>query len=133
MKPMGYPKKQGLYDPRFEHDSCGIGFVVNIKCKKSHTIVKNALTILRNLQHRGACGCEANTGDGAGILIQTPHKFFKKIAGEAGITLPPYQSYASGAVFLTPVASERKECIKAFERIITEEGLTVLGWRTYRQ
>jgi glutamate synthase (ferredoxin) len=129
MKPMGYPKKQGLYDPRFEHDSCGIGFVVNIKGKKSHTIVKNALTILRNLQHRGACGCEANTGDGAGILIQTPHKFFKKIAGEAGITLPPYQSYASGAVFLTPVASERKECIKAFERIITEEGLTVLGWR----
>jgi glutamate synthase (ferredoxin) len=129
MKPMGYPKKQGLYDPQFEHDSCGIGFVVNIKGKKSHTIVKNALTILRNLQHRGACGCEANTGDGAGILIQTPHKFFKKIAGEAGITLPPYQSYASGAVFLTPVASERKECIKAFERIITEEGLTVLGWR----
>src|SRR3990167_133206 len=129
MKPMGYPKKQGLYDPQFEHDSCGIGFVVNIKGKKSHTIVKNALTILRNLQHRGACGCEANTGDGAGILIQTPHKFFKKIAGEAGITLPPYQSYASGAVFLTTVASERKECIKAFERIITEEGLTVLGWR----
>lgn len=129
MKPVGYPKKQGLYDPQFEHDSCGIGFVVNIKGKKSHAIIANALTVLRNLQHRGACGCEANTGDGAGILIQTPHKFFKKVAGEAGITLPPYQSYASGAVFLAPNASDRKECIKAFERIVGEEGLSVLGWR----
>jgi glutamate synthase (ferredoxin) len=129
MKPVGYPKKQGLYDPQFEHDSCGIGFVVNIKGEKSHAIINNALTILRNLQHRGACGCEVNTGDGAGILIQTPHKFFKKVAGEAGITLPPYQSYASGMIFLPPNASERKECIKSFERIITEEGLSVLGWR----
>ena len=129
MKPVGYPKKQGLYDPQFEHDSCGIGFVVNIKGKKSHAIVANALTVLRNLQHRGACGCEANTGDGAGILIQTPHKFFKKVAAEAGITLPSYQSYASGAVFLPPNAAERKECTNAFDRIVTEEGLSVLGWR----
>ncbi len=129
MKPVGYPKKQGLYDPQFEHDSCGIGFVVNIKGMKTHTIIKNALTILRNLQHRGACGCEANTGDGAGILIQTPHRFFEKAAGEAGITLPPHKSYGTGAVFLTPNASERKECIKAFERIVKEEGQSVLGWR----
>jgi len=129
MKPVGYPKKQGLYDPQFEHDSCGIGFVVNIKGKKSHAIIANALTVLRNLQHRGACGCETNTGDGAGILIQTPHKFFKRVAGEAGITLPPYQSYASGAVFLPPNSSDRKECIKAFERIVAEEGLSILGWR----
>ena len=71
------PKKQGLYDPKFEHDACGIGFVVNIKGKKSHDIISQALTILKNLAHRGGCGAEENTGDGAGILIQIPHEFFK--------------------------------------------------------
>ena len=80
MKPFGYPKKQGLYDPQFEHDSCGIGFVVNVKGRKSHGIVADALTVLRNLQHRGACGCETNTGYGAGILMQVPHKFLEKFA-----------------------------------------------------
>ena len=74
----GMPHKQGLYDPAFEHDACGIGFVVNIKGKKSHEIVQQALTILQNLDHRGACGCEDNTGDGAGILLQVPHKFLQQ-------------------------------------------------------
>ena len=68
--------QSGLYDSSFEHDSCGIGFVVNVKRNKSHQIVSDALTILENMEHRGACGCESNTGDGAGILIQTPHEFF---------------------------------------------------------
>ena len=129
MKPVGYPTKQGLYDPQFEHDSCGIGFVVNIKGKKSHDIVKNAITVLRNLQHRGACGCEENTGDGAGILIQKPHKFFKKVAEEAGISLPSSEEYGTGLIFLTPNLSYRKDCIDTFERIINEEGLSVIGWR----
>src|SRR5438552_11748319 len=86
---VGPPAKQGLYDPQFEHEACGVGFLVNIKGKKSHDIIGQALRILLNLDHRGACGCEANTGDGAGILIQTPHDFLKLVANEARITLPP--------------------------------------------
>ena len=74
----GLPPKQGLYDPRFEHDACGVGFVVNIKGEKSHEIVEQALTVLENLDHRGACGCEENTGDGAGILMQIPHAFLQR-------------------------------------------------------
>jgi glutamate synthase (ferredoxin) len=73
-----YSRKQGLYDPNYEHDACGVGFVVNMKGKKSHEIVEQALTILLNLNHRGACGCEPNTGDGAGILMQVPHKFMQR-------------------------------------------------------
>ena len=79
---------EGLYDPRHEHDSCGVGFVVNIKGKKSHTIVEQALTVLLNLRHRGACGCEANTGDGAGILIQVPHSFLKEACLREKLSLP---------------------------------------------
>jgi glutamate synthase domain-containing protein 2/glutamate synthase domain-containing protein 1/glutamate synthase domain-containing protein 3 len=129
MKPVGYPPKQGLYDPQFEHDSCGMGFVVSIKGEKSNKIVRNAIQVLLNLDHRGACGCEANTGDGAGILVQKPHKFFKKICEDIGITLPSYEEYAVGAVFFPQDASERRVCAKTFERIIEEEGQEVLGWR----
>src|SRR6186713_1815442 len=78
------PPKQGLYDPRFEHDACGVGFVVNIKGEKSREIVEQALTVLENLDHRGACGCEENTGDGAGILLQIPHSFLKDACGGLG-------------------------------------------------
>src|ERR1035438_2591766 len=85
---LGPPPKQGLYDPQFEHDACGLGFVVNIKGKKSHQLVSDALKILVNLDHRGACGCEANTGDGAGILIQVPHEFFTAEAQRLGFQLP---------------------------------------------
>src|SRR6478735_5296848 len=84
----GLPAKQGLYDPQFEHDACGVGFVVNIKGRKSHEIVRQALQVLLNLDHRGACGCEINTGDGAGILIQMPHDFLKLVAKETRISLP---------------------------------------------
>src|ERR1035441_7865348 len=81
------PLKQGLYDPRFEHEACGVGFVVNIKGKKSHTIIQQALQVLRSLQHRGACGSEANTGDGAGILMQVPHAFLEQACREVKIAL----------------------------------------------
>ena len=94
------PPAQGLYDPATEHDSCGVGFVVDIKGRKSHKIVENALTILKNLLHRGACGCEVNTGDGVGLLIQKPHKFFLRVCGEAGFSLPDAEYYGAGLVFL---------------------------------
>src|SRR6266404_6811274 len=90
----GPPPKQGLYDPRFEHEACGVGFLVNIKGRKSHSMITEGLEILRNLDHRGACGCEANTGDGAGILIQMPHAFFKEIAKKDRLSLPGPGEYA---------------------------------------
>jgi glutamate synthase domain-containing protein 1 len=91
----GTPAKQGLYDPRYEHDSCGVGFVVDIKGRKSHRIVTQALTVLKNLLHRGACGCEANTGDAAGINIQMPHAFLSRVCANFGITLPPLRWYGA--------------------------------------
>ena len=87
-KPVLPPGKQGLYDPRFEHDACGVGFVVNIKGEKSHQIIEQALTVLQNLDHRGACGCKENTGDGAGVLLQIPHAFFKHACEGLGFKLP---------------------------------------------
>ncbi len=124
------PKAQGLYDPRFEHDSCGVGFVVNVKGKKSHEIVKQALTVLLNLRHRGACGCEANTGDGAGILIQVPHTFLKEACSKEGVKLPSAKEYGVGMIYLSPNPEERKNCEKLFEQIVKEEGQSFLGWRT---
>src|SRR6266567_2026183 len=124
------PGAQGLYDPRFEHEACGVGFVVNIKGKKSHAIIEQALQVLLNLNHRGACGCEANTGDGAGMLIQMPHAFLQQAAGEAAIKLPAAGKYGAGIVFLPPDAAERKQCEKLFEVIVAEEGQRFLGWRT---
>src|SRR6266478_1958975 len=126
----GPPPKQGLYDPWFEHEACGVGFVVNVKGKKSHQIIQQALQVLRNLDHRGACGCEANTGDGAGILMQVPHSFLQQACKDAGIPLPALGGYGVGSVFLPPKASERRACEKKFEQIVVEEGQKVLGWRT---
>src|SRR5204863_5044471 len=116
------PPKQGLYDPQFEHESCGVGFVVNIKGAKSHSIIQQGLQILSNLDHRGACGCEANTGDGAGILIQPPHAFLKLVAKEARVTLPPPGEYGVGMVFLPQNRSHGAECEKIFAAIVAEEG-----------
>jgi len=107
-----------------------VGFVVNIKGRKSHSIIQQALEVLLNLDHRGACGCEANTGDGAGILIQPPHDFLKLVAKEARISLPAPGDYAVGMLFLPPKTSQRAECEKIFRDIVTEEGQTLLGWRT---
>ena len=102
----GLPEKQGLYDPQFEHDACGVGFVVHMKGTKSHDIVQNALTILVNLDHRGACGCEKNSGDGAGILMQIPHKFLQKVAGFA---LPAPGQLGMGSLFGSRDAAVRKK------------------------
>ena len=127
---VGPPAKQGLYDPQFEHDSCGVGFVVNIKGRKSHAIIRQALEALLNLDHRGACGCEANTGDGAGITIQPPHEFFKLVSREARLTLPSAGEYGVGMLFLPSDPAHRAECEKIFDQIVVEEGQKVLGWRT---
>jgi glutamate synthase (ferredoxin) len=117
---------QGLYDPRHEHDACGVGFVVDIKGRKSHAIVRQALQVLKNLQHRGACGCEINTGDGAGILIQTPDAFLRKVAPAP---LPPAGEYGAGLVFLPQAADDRATVEALFARIIAEEGQQLIGWR----
>src|SRR5438270_1309772 len=126
----GLPPKQGLYDPQFEHEACGVGFVVNIKGRKSHTIIQQSLQVLLNLDHRGACGCEANTGDGAGILIQPPHNFFKLVAKEARVKLPGPGEYGIGMLFLPQDRAQRADCEKTFAGIVAEEGQRVLGWRT---
>src|ERR1044071_3772550 len=118
----GPPPKQGLYDPQFEHDACGVGFVVHMKGVKSHTIVRQALQILVNLDHRGACGCEANTGDGAGILMQMPHEFFVKRAEKLNIRLPAFGQYGVGMVFMPPDKDERTGIIKLFEKLVKSEG-----------
>jgi glutamate synthase domain-containing protein 2/glutamate synthase domain-containing protein 1/glutamate synthase domain-containing protein 3 len=123
------PPAQGLYDPRYEHDACGVGFVVDLKNRKSHDIVRKAIQVLLNLQHRGACGCEANTGDGAGILLQMPHKFFVRECAKLGIRLPGPGAYGVGMVFLPPDAKERALCEQIVERVIREEGQDLLGWR----
>jgi glutamate synthase domain-containing protein 2/glutamate synthase domain-containing protein 1/glutamate synthase domain-containing protein 3 len=125
----GLPVEQGLYDPRNEHDACGIGFVVNIKGEQSHEIILKGLEILINLAHRGACGCDPETGDGAGILIQIPHKFFARECAALGFTLPPAGEYGVGMVFLPVEPSHRLLAEGILERITREEGLTVLGWR----
>src|ERR1700692_1756172 len=98
------PTAGGLYDPRDEHDACGVGFVVDIKGRRSHTIVDRALQVLKNLQHRGACGCEINTGAGAGVLVQMPDRFLRKVAPAP---LPPAGEYGAGLVFLPPDAGAR--------------------------
>ncbi len=90
---------QGLYHPSFERDACGIGFVANIKGHKSHQHISDALTVLENMEHRGACGCESNTGDGAGIMIQTPHEFFFDECIKLGVPLPPFGRYGVGVIF----------------------------------
>jgi glutamate synthase (ferredoxin) len=123
------PERQGLYDPQFEHDSCGVGFVVDIKGRKSHQIVVRALTVLKNLLHRGACGCEVNTGDGAGILIQMPHAFLTRECAKLGIGLPAPKGYGAGLVFLPTDPTQAVRCQSIFEAIIREEGQGLLGWR----
>lgn len=127
--PYGNPPRQGLYDPTYEHDACGVGFVVDIKGRRSHTIIQQALTVLKNLLHRGACGSEPNTGDGAGILIQMPHVFLARECGQIGITLPAPRYYGAGLVFLPTDPSQTAKCQAIFEEIILEEGQTLLGWR----
>ena len=125
----GLPPKQGLYDPRHEKDSCGIGFVVDIKGHKSHDIVRKGLLVLENLTHRGAQGCDPCTGDGAGILLQVPHEFLLRAAGDVGVKLPGAGEYGVGQLFLPPNADSRRQCEGLFAQIVKEEGARLLGWR----
>jgi len=127
--PAGTPKAQGLYDPAQEHDSCGIGFVVNIKGRKSHEIVTQSLTILNNMSHRGGAGYERNSGDGAGVLTQIPHRFFSEVAPESGIDLKGAADYGVGMVFLPRNPATRAVVKGRIEKFIFEEGLPCLGWR----
>ena len=129
MSRMFPPEAQGLYDPRFEHDACGVGFVVNIKGRRSHAVVERGLQVLINLQHRGACGREKNTGDGAGILIQPPDKFLRKVARPIGIGLPPAGQYGVGNVFLPRDAEQREQTRMIVNEMIDTEGQRLLGWR----
>jgi glutamate synthase (NADPH/NADH) large chain len=122
-------RNRGLYRPEFERDACGIGFVANIKGNKNHQVVSDALTILENMEHRGACGCESNTGDGAGILIQTPHAFFFDECLKMGVHLPAFGRYGVGSVFFPREIRLREECRDIFSRTAEELGLEVLAWR----
>jgi len=125
----GLPPAQGLYDPAHEHDACGIGFVASISGQKSHDIIRKGIQVLLNLAHRGACGCDPETGDGAGILIQIPHRFFARECEKLGFKLPAPGQYAVGMTFLPVEKHPRLQSEGLLERIIKEEGLTLLGWR----
>ncbi|TMB32606.1 MAG: glutamate synthase large subunit [Deltaproteobacteria bacterium] len=129
MAEAGPPPKQGLYDPALEHDSCGFGFVADIKGRPSHDIVMKALEVLLNLEHRGATGAEKDTGDGAGILLQMPHAFLAREAGKLGIALPAPGRYGAGMVFLPPSEHGQEAIGKLFEETVRAEGQQLLGWR----
>src|SRR5690349_1107625 len=120
---------QGLYLPEFERDACGIGFVANIKGNKSHQNVSDALTVLENMEHRGACGCESNTGDGAGIMLQTPHEFFFEECLKSGVHLPSYGKYGVGVIFFPKEIRLREECRDIFNRAAERLGMEILLYR----
>jgi glutamate synthase (NADPH/NADH) large chain len=126
---IGLPRAQGLYDPANEHDACGIGFVASINGDKSHDIIRKGIQVLLNLAHRGACGCDPETGDGAGVLIQIPHKFFARECEKLGFPLPKAGKYGVGMTFLPVEKHQRLQCEGILERILREEGLSLLGWR----
>src|SRR5450631_4408671 len=125
----GLPPAQGLYNPAHEHDACGIGFVASISGQKSHDIIRKGIQVLLNLAHRGACGCDPETGDGAGVLIQIPHKFFARECEKLGFALSKPGTYGVGMTFLPVEKHPRLQCEGILERIVREEGLTLLGWR----
>jgi glutamate synthase domain-containing protein 2/glutamate synthase domain-containing protein 1/glutamate synthase domain-containing protein 3 len=124
------PRPQGLYDPAHEHDACGVGFVVNIKGERSHDILQKGLRVLDNLTHRGACGCDPRTGDGAGVLMQIPHEFFAREADKLGFALPQPGEYGVGQIFLPLDAGRRRAAEALVDRVVREEGQKLLGWRT---
>src|SRR5499427_1442541 len=125
----GLPIPQGLYDPRNEHDACGVGFVAHIKGRRSHEIVAQGLAILNNLTHRGATGADPLHGDGAGVLIQIPDAFFREEMAKRGVRLPKAGAYGVGMVFLPRNPAARAACVREVERAIANEGQLLLGWR----
>ena len=120
------PAAQGLYDPRFEHDSCGVNFVCNLRGEASHEIVQMGIGALCTLQHRGAIGAEKNTGDGAGILMQIPDKLYRDILP---FDLPPKNQYATGIAFLSDDVNKANSAIQQLEKLAEEESLEIIGWR----
>ncbi len=125
----GIPSAQGLYSPQHEHDSCGVGFIVHLKGHKSHKIIDDGITALEHLAHRGACGCEVNTGDGAGVLIQIPHDFLSHVCAHEGIRLPAAGHYGAGLFFASRDGRARENAMALFRIIVEEEGQHLLGWR----
>ena len=128
--PTGRPTKRGLYDPWFEHDACGVGFVANMHGLKTHKTLQDGLQVLTNLDHRGAAGSEPNTGDGAGVLLQMPHKFFVEVCAGSRVTLPAAGEYGCGIIFLPRNQTLRRKIEEKLTQIIQSEGLEFLGWRT---
>lgn len=129
-----FPEAQGLYDPANEHDSCGVGFVAHIKGQPSHQIILDASRILRHMTHRGACGCEENTGDGAGMLVGLPHQFLRKVAKQSlGVDLPESGKYGAGIIFFPKDEAARTEFQKIMRDLIEEQGQKLLGWRDVPQ
>src|ERR1700722_2167383 len=125
----GYPPAQGLYDPQYEHDACGVGFLCHIKGKATNRIVLQALEMLENMNHRGGCGCEPESGDGAGILLRLPDTFLRRKPAELGFNLPPLGQYGVGMIFLPQDVVERGLCERMLEKIVAEYGMITLGWR----
>ena len=121
---------EGLYDPSFEHDACGVGLICRISGRPSHRIVEQGLQILANLDHRGARGSDPNTGDGAGILVQVPHRFLQGAARREGFSLPDAGDYGVGMLFMSRSGPERSECIREIERLVAESGMSIIGWRS---
>ena len=125
----GFPDKYGLYDSDNEHENCGFGFIANIKNEPKHEIVHQALEIVHNLDHRGAIGADPLAGDGAGILIQIPHDFFKEEFLKTDIKLPEIGNYGVGMIFLPPEKNRANSAIKSVEEAIKKEGQSLIGWR----
>lgn len=125
----GLPTAQGLYSPQNEHDSCGVGFLCHLKGERSHALIEGALQMCINMDHRGGCGCDPQTGDGAGIFLQLPHRFFQAVAPECGITLPPPGHYAVGFVYLSREPAKAQAAMHRVEKIASRNGQPVLGWR----
>ena len=121
--------RRGLYDPSFEHDACGVGFICHMKGEPSRAIVQDALLMLENMSHRGACGCEPDSGDGAGILVRTPHSFLRRKCKDLGINLPAPGQYACGMLFFPRDMVSRRKCEQVFEKVVHEYGMVILGWR----
>lgn len=128
-QPSAHPKAQGLYDPSYEKDSCGVGFVCDIRGRKSHTIVEQGIEVLANLLHRGASAADAATGDGAGIMVQVPDEFFRQCAARTGTTLPPAGRYGVGMMFMPAEEELCGLCVDAVGVALNQEGLALLGWR----
>ena len=121
--------KQGLYDPAFERDACGVGFVANVRGEKSHEVVEKGVRVLENLEHRGACGCDPDSGDGAGLLVQIPDAFLRRELAKQSLELPAVGQYAVAMVFVSQDATAAARQAELFERAVVDEGQRVIGWR----